>query len=187
VAESVAPLSTATINVTTISSRSCLAEPLSSFSFNCLKVSIPTTPLSFNCLRAELADMPWEFLFDPQENRFLAQSHLTPVVRYTGLTEIPPISVKLPLRVLLAISSPSDYEKLDVEGEISRLRQALMPLIKAGRVQVKGVKHATFEAILNILRKETFHIFHFIGHGGFDTQSDEGRSPLPASCRAELL
>jgi len=126
---------------------------------------------------AELADIPWEFLFDAGENRFVAQSHLTPVVRYTGLPDIPPISLKLPLRILIAISSPSDcekYEKLDVEGEISRLRQALMPLIKTGRVKVKGLKHVTFKAVQRILRNETFHIFHFIGHGGFDTKNDEG-------------
>jgi len=121
---------------------------------------------------AELADIPWEFLFDAGENRFIA--HLTPVVRYTGLPDIPPISLKLPLRILIAISSPCDYEKLDVEGEISRLRQALMPLIKTGRVKVKGLKHVTFKAVQRILRNETFHIFHFIGHGGFDTKNDEG-------------
>ncbi|OQX08654.1 MAG: hypothetical protein BWK80_47925, partial [Desulfobacteraceae bacterium IS3] len=123
---------------------------------------------------AELADMPWEFLFDSGENRFIAQSHHTPVVRYTGLPEIPPFPVKLPLRMLVAISSPADYPPLDVEGEISRLRQALAPLIKTGRVKVKGLMHVTFRAIQRILRKETFHIFHFIGHGGFDAKSNEG-------------
>ncbi|MGH7847308.1 MAG: CHAT domain-containing protein, partial [Candidatus Binatia bacterium] len=58
----------------------------------------------------ELADLPWEYLYNPSLNRFLALSVETPFVRYLELPEsIRPFSVTPPLRVLVMISSPTDY------------------------------------------------------------------------------
>ena len=57
-----------------------------------------------------LADLPWEFLYNGSMNRFLGLSVETPLVRYLDLPErIRPLVVKPPLRVLMMISSPSDY------------------------------------------------------------------------------
>jgi hypothetical protein len=48
----------------------------------------------------ELAGLPWEFLYDPRHNRFLAQSRHSPLVRYLDLPDPPqPLSVEGPLRV----------------------------------------------------------------------------------------
>ena len=86
----------------------------------------------------ELADLPWEFLYDPRLNRFLAQSRRTPLVRYLDLPDPPqPLSVDGPLRLLVMISSPSDCPPLDVEQEWSLLTDALAQPQAQGRVIVE--------------------------------------------------
>jgi roadblock/LC7 domain-containing protein len=116
----------------------------------------------------ELAGLPWEFLYDPRRNHFLALSHRTPLVRYLDLPDPPrPLSVEGPLRLLVMISSPSDYDTLDVEQEWRTLTGALAPLLEAGRVVVERLEAASLAALQPRLRREEFHVFHFIGHGGY--------------------
>ncbi len=122
-----------------------------------------------------LADLPWEFLFDPDGKRFLAQSVQTPVVRYLELRErIAPLRAALPLRILGMVSSPSDYAELNVEDEQARLEKALKTLIEKGQVQVTWLAKATLGELRRALRAEQYHVFHFIGHGGFDRQTEQG-------------
>jgi hypothetical protein len=123
----------------------------------------------------ELAELPWEFLYDQRRNRFLALSRHTPLVRYLELPDPSrPLTVSPPLRVLVMISSPSDYPTLDVEQEWAKLQQALGGLEAAGRVAVERLEAATLSALQQRLRRTEFHIFHFIGHGGFDPQREDG-------------
>ena len=123
----------------------------------------------------ELANLPWEFLFDSSLDRFLAQSNQTPIVRYIEMPErIKPITVNLPLHILVMISSPSDYLRLDVGRERSRLEETLEPLTKAGNVRVKWLENPTLTDLLCCLREGEYHVFHFIGHGGFDKGREEG-------------
>jgi hypothetical protein len=125
----------------------------------------------------ELADLPWEFLFDPSLDRFLAQSNRTPIVRYVELPErIRPLAVDLPLQILVMISSPLDpsYPRLDIEREEGMLRRALQPLSQAGKVQIDWLEDATLANLQRRLRGARYHIFHFIGHGGFEEGTGEG-------------
>lgn len=123
----------------------------------------------------ELIDLPWEYLYNATLNRFLGLSAETPIVRYLDLAErIKPLLVELPIRVLVVVSSPSDYPALDVEAEWSRLKNALADLEIQGRVVVERLPSATLQALQRRLRRETCHVFHFIGHGGFNEQSGEG-------------
>jgi tetratricopeptide (TPR) repeat protein len=122
-----------------------------------------------------LADLPWEFLYNSGMNRFLGLSVETPVVRYLELPErIRPIAVKPPLRVLMMISSPSDYPKLDVERESGKMREALSELEQQGLVSVERQENATLPDLQRRLRQHEYHIFHFVGHGGFDEQAQDG-------------
>ena len=122
-----------------------------------------------------LADLPWEFLYNPAVNRFLALSVQTPVVRYIELPEvIQPIAVTPPIRVLVMISSPSDYPVLDGEAEWTRLNESLADLISAGTISVERMDDATLTALQQRLRRSEYHIFHFIGHGEFDQALQEG-------------
>ncbi|MGH7800757.1 MAG: CHAT domain-containing protein [Thermodesulfobacteriota bacterium] len=123
----------------------------------------------------ELADLPWEFLFDSSLDRFLAQSNQTPIVRYIEMPErIRPLNVNLPLQVLVMISSPSDQVRLDMERERSLLREALHSFSEQGKVRVKWLEKATLAALQRCLRDGEYHVFHFIGHGGFDKKAEEG-------------
>ncbi|MCI0695940.1 CHAT domain-containing protein [candidate division KSB1 bacterium] len=123
----------------------------------------------------ELADLPWEFLLDPSHDRFLAQSNQTPIVRYLELPErIKPLTLSLPLQVLVMISSPTDHVRLDVEREKSLLQEALHPLSEESKVRVKWLEKPTLAILQRCLRDGTYHVFHFIGHGGFDKKAEEG-------------
>jgi formylglycine-generating enzyme required for sulfatase activity len=124
----------------------------------------------------EIADLPWEFLFDTEEDRFLAPSNRTPIVRHITMSQqIQPIPVALPLRLLVAISSPAGYPSLDSEREKSLLGKALAPLEEKGRIQIRWLEEATQSAIHQSLIEETFHVFHFLGHGVFDKDAEEGK------------
>lgn len=123
----------------------------------------------------ELASLPWEYLFDPVHNRFLVLSIETPLVRYLDLAEpIQPLAIKLPLRVLVMISSPNGYMPLDVEREWTTLCEALDELAERGLVVVERLEEASPTALQRQLRRGEYHIFHFIGHGSFDEASQDG-------------
>ncbi len=122
-----------------------------------------------------LADLPWEFLYNPAVNRFLALSVQTPLVRYMELPDvIQPVAVTPPIRVLVMISSPTDYPSLDVEAEWKRLNESLADLISAGTIAIERLDDATLSALQRRLRRSQYHIFHFIGHGEFDQTLQEG-------------
>ena len=74
----------------------------------------------------ELAALPWEYLYDPREDCFLAISPETPLVRYVPMARpTRPTSVAPPLRVLVVISAPSDAIPLDVTHEKGIIEDAL--------------------------------------------------------------
>lgn len=123
----------------------------------------------------ELADLPWEYLYNAALNRFLSLSAGTPIVRYLELPErVQPLHVELPIRVLVMVSSPNDYPPLDVEAEWSRLKDALNDLEAQGRVILERLPNATLQALQRRLRRESCHVFHFIGHGGFSEEASDG-------------
>ena len=123
----------------------------------------------------ELVDIPWEYLYNPTLNRFLALSVNTPVVRYLELPEsIQPLAVKLPLRVLVMIANPKNYPALDVESEWRNLKQAVSDLEERGLLSLERLEPATPVALQRSLRRQEYHIFHFIGHGGFDESAQDG-------------
>lgn len=123
----------------------------------------------------ELVDLPWEFLYNSTLNRFLALSNKTPLVRYIELPETPrPLKIAPPLRVLVMISAPSDYDALDVEQEWSKLNEALHTLIANNMVTLERLETATLGALRQKLRQGQYHVLHFIGHGGFDERAQDG-------------
>ena len=123
----------------------------------------------------ELVNLPWEYLYNPSLNRFLSLSIDTPLVRYMELPErIAPLSVSLPIRLLVMISSPTDYPKLDVEQEWNNLKAALCGLEERGLIQIERIETASPVELQYHLRRSDYHIFHFIGHGGFNEQAQDG-------------
>ena len=122
----------------------------------------------------ELAELPWEFLYDSRRDRFLAQSRRTPLVRYLDLPDPPqPLAVEGPLRLLVMISSPSDYPELDVEQEWNLLTGALAEQQSEGRVVIERLA-ASMKELRQRLRREQFHVFHFVGHGRYRADCGSG-------------
>ena len=123
----------------------------------------------------ELMDVPWEFLYEKKARKFLALSIRTTLVRYIELPySAKPLLVQPPLRFLVMISNPLDYPSLDVEREKRRLQTALEDLEAKGLVEFHFLTEATLPALQNRLREEEFHIFHFIGHGGYAEEEGQG-------------
>lgn len=116
----------------------------------------------------ELAALPWEYLYDAQEDCFLAISPETPLVRYVPMPHPSrPITVTPPLRVLVVISYPRDAVPLDVEREKNIIEQALRDWVRQGLVQLRVLEHAVVAEISQAMRGFRPHVFHFIGHGQF--------------------
>jgi len=148
---------------------------------DCLSSSVSEARRQGRGLRLRLhldggtANLPWEFLFDEAKDSFLCLSRMTPIVRYLEIDDVPmPLKLDPPLRVLGVISSPSDYPPLDVEGEWTRLQTALSSQVSAGTVQVERLSPVTIDELLQVLLRGTYHVLHFIGHGGFRESSEEG-------------
>lgn len=118
----------------------------------------------------ELASAPWELLRDDQD--FLALSAQRALVRYLELRQpLKPFAAKPPLRALVILSSPSDYETLDVAREWTRLNDALADALGAGLFEIKALERATFADLQEQLRKNEYHILHFSGHGEFNERA----------------
>lgn len=123
----------------------------------------------------QLSDLPWEYLYSPSSDDFVVLSSWTPVVRYISLDKgAPPLQVTPPLKMLAMISSPSDYPTLDVDAEWARLDEGLGPLVDRGMMEIHRLEKATLQELQRALRRDDFHLFHFIGHGGFDEAADDG-------------
>ena len=118
-----------------------------------------------------LADLPWELLYDRADDWFLALSDSTPVIRYVQLAEpVRPVPVSLPLRILLIKSEPADYPALELDDEWEQVSKALQELSSTGMVQVTELATASLSELRRVLLRDTFHVLHYMGHGGFDAE-----------------
>lgn len=123
----------------------------------------------------ELAALPWEFLYDSHQADYINLSSNTPVVRYLELSQsIRPLSLDPPLHILGMIANPNDLAPLDVEREKQRMEEALGDLKERSLVDITWLAGQTWEDLQQTMRTGIWHIFHFIGHGGFDRNADEG-------------
>ncbi len=136
----------------------------------------------------ELAKLPWEFLYDPRQGEYVCMSRETPIVRYIELPQpIQPLSVQPPLQILGMVSSPSNLPELDIEREKKRLETAIGSLESNGSVKLTWLEGSTWRSLQRAMRGGPWHIFHFIGHGGFDPNVDEGVIALEDDDRAAHL
>lgn len=125
----------------------------------------------------ELARLPWEFLFDPGQQDYLALT--LPLVRYLHvLAPRQPLRVAAPIRILGMVARPGDQQTLDTLEEQQRLQAALASLRRQNLVELEWVMGQTYRDLENALDRGPWHIFHFIGHGGYDRKADEGTLAL---------
>lgn len=123
----------------------------------------------------ELAAVPWEFMYDRRQQEYICFSRNSPVVRYLDAQQpIQSLQIQLPLRILGMVASPHDLTTLDIDEEKQRVEQAIAPLARQGMVELVWVAGQTWRNLQRALQQGPWHVFHFIGHGGFDPQADEG-------------
>lgn len=123
----------------------------------------------------ELMDLPWEYLYNPDVNRFLALSVESPIIRFIDLPEaIRPLKITSPVRILIVISSPKNYAQLDLQQEVEKIRNALGDLVKRKQIEIDFLQHPTQPSLLQKLRHGGYHILHFVGHGGYDARAQDG-------------
>jgi hypothetical protein len=123
----------------------------------------------------ELSALPWEYVYDSNRGDYLALGIATPIVRYLPIAQpIQPLEVTLPMRILAMAAGPKDLGVLDVERERLRLELALQKLIASGVVELHWVQGGTWEDLQQTLWHGPWHVFHFVGHGGFSERKGTG-------------
>ena len=109
-----------------------------------------------------IVSLPWEFLYPPTRQDFLATDVNLVLSRYMELGTDRQVfeADARPLRILVVISRPSDERTVlakDVVKEIENLTD----------VSVKVVDPPTLKSIEDALKQHDPHILHFIGHGKY--------------------
>ncbi len=121
----------------------------------------------------ELAHLPWEVLYDAERHRFPSQYAKYPTVRQVDVPEaVAPLAVDGGVRMLVVTASPTDLPDIDGDQEWRCLEAALRPHIASGRLVVTRLPVATLDAVREALLAETYHVFHFTGHGGVDAAGE---------------
>jgi CHAT domain len=120
-----------------------------------------------------LAGLPWEAMYDAVTGGYVCRRE--PLVRQVPVASpVPPLAVQLPLRILGIISSPRGLGLLDADREKEQLTRALARPCSDGLIEVHWAADATWATLQDYLLSDRWHVLHFIGHGDFDIDQDEG-------------
>jgi hypothetical protein len=127
----------------------------------------------------QLSALPWETLYSASERKYLAPSPKTPIVR--GSSDDPDFwsPVKLPLCVLGMVPEARGLGSLNVEAEKANIRNALESVLGPGDFNLGWTSPGSASELVDRLDEppqgcESWHIFHFIGHGGYDVEGHSG-------------
>lgn len=121
-----------------------------------------------------VADLPYEFLYDPVRESFLATSELN--FTRNVVTAVPADGCPLrepPLRILVVVAQPLGLAHLSVDQESNAIRSGFSALIDAKLATVDVLLEATPARLHQLLQiSRPFDIVHFIGHGEYDAKTD---------------
>lgn len=115
---------------------------------------------------AELMNLPWEFLYDNTTNSPIELINKRAIIR-DSITPRPVTSLEVspPLKVLAVASDPKNYPSLELGREKDILQGMSKKILN---IEVKLLRKSTLEAVLNEMNGGNYHVFHFMGHGGYD-------------------
>lgn len=120
-----------------------------------------------------MAALPWEALFDPETGSYVCRKE--PLVRHVPAPyTVEPLDVQGPLRILVLIASPVDLPALDVDAERARLSDALAGPVADGRIELAWLPQAKWSEVHATLMAGPWHVLHFIGHGDYSVEKDQG-------------
>jgi hypothetical protein len=121
----------------------------------------------------KIAQLPWEFLHNGRD--FLTMSRSTPIVRYPRqTTQRRRLELELPVRILVMIANPVDMPPLNVQEEREILERATASLRAAGFIELEFLEDATLQNLQRKLREKEYHIFHYVGHSGYEESTGIG-------------
>ena len=121
----------------------------------------------------ELAALPWEAMYDSSTGGYVCRQHQ--LVRHVPIpTAPPPLTVRLPLRVLGVVSAPRGLAPLDASRERDHLTRAISALANQGLAELTWTPDPTWGGLHEMLMAGPWHVLHFIGHGDFVPALDEG-------------
>ncbi|MDF2561552.1 MAG: hypothetical protein K0R99_2998 [Microbacterium sp.] len=121
----------------------------------------------------ELAALPWETMYDSEAEVYVCRRE--PLVRNVPVATTPtPLRVAGAVRILGIVSAPLGLAGLDVAKEKANLTSALSVPEKRGLVELHWAPDATWSTLHDMLLGEEWHVIHFIGHGDFDFDREEG-------------
>jgi hypothetical protein len=120
-----------------------------------------------------LAALPWEAMWDREVGAYTCLRE--PLIRHVPAPyQLDPLSDSGPLRILALTASPRGLPALDIDAEREYLSEALAPLVGQGLVEVEWLPQATWRAVHNRLLSGRWHVLHFIGHGDYDLETEQG-------------
>lgn len=120
----------------------------------------------------ELSNWPWEYLYD--HAHMSLQGH-TPIVRYIEYEQRSrSIEIETPLKILFVAANFPKYRKLDLKRELEGIQKTLNRF--SGKVEwdILPEEEATKKNFQNKLTESTYHVLHFMGHGTFDNNENQG-------------
>jgi hypothetical protein len=78
------------------------------------------------------------------------------------------------LQILAMLVSPADLPPLNVAREKERIERATQGLQNKGALKLTWWPGQTWQDLQSVMRVGPWHVFHFVGHGGYDPNLDEG-------------
>ena len=124
---------------------------------------------------AALAALPWEYLFDAGRGDYVTLSASTPLVRYISLPQSHGAARGPPAAARAGHDrQPVGSRDARRRSRATATRQALDKPRRRGADRARLDDGSTSRDLQAMLRRGPWHIFHFVGHGGFDTNRGEG-------------
>jgi len=123
--------------------------------------------LRLHSTASELWNIPWEYLHDGE--RFLSIEAGYPIIRRPQNIQLRTNALRnatLPLRILVIISDPVDATPLNVDHEITIIKDAVRPAEEKGLVIVDYVEEGSLYNLEIMLHEDDYHVLHYTGHGG---------------------
>lgn len=122
----------------------------------------------------ELIELPWELLCE--EGEFLALTTEHPrILVMRCLSEVKPIGVvehHLPLQIAIMAAELRD-QSVGAEREKDLISKSIEKVVEKGHISIKDMQ-GNYAELAKIRNNRTLNIFHFIGHGSFNTDTEEG-------------
>jgi hypothetical protein len=135
----------------------------------------------------ELASLPWEYVYDEMRDQYLCLVPSSPFVRFLSMKRAnTPILMNGPLNILGMIANPGGaVADLDVESERKNIEAAVGGLQQSGDVNFRWVQGDTRQHLSDMMEQQSWHVFHFIGHGGSATATLNGDADKDADSDAQ--